>query len=446
MRGNAWLDERAGLIATNSGLLRVAQPGRECEMLFGVEADRGEARFLWPQVLPGGRGVLLTLSGTSDDADSASVVVIPAGGKERQVIVRGARAGRVTASGHLLFARGHEIFAAPLDLGSLTTTADPVKVLDGVASGQFAVPLMDVSERGDLVYAAGPGAGNRLVWVTRAGERSDAAAPTRAYLPEPVLAPDGRRAIVTIGTGDHFLWLWALDTGTLTPFVIGRDTHGPVWSPDGRKVAFPIYGKGIAIKDLESAADPELVWEGSGPGSVPLAWSPNGTTLAFSRGSAGGGQEIAALNLRDRQARSLVPASEPSAQFSPDGDWLAYVSTEAGRREVFVTDFPAAKVRMPVSTNGGFAPAWSRDGRELFYVSDASMMAAAVRPGRSKEFERPVRLFGGIDFATSPSPYSVAPDGRFLMVEEGRPEAANRSQLTLVLNWFEELNRLVPKP
>jgi hypothetical protein len=99
-----------------------------------------------------------------------------------------------------------------------------------------------------------------------------------------------------------------------------------------------------------------------------------------------------------------------------------------------------------VSTNGGFAPAWSRDGRELFYVSDASMMAAAVKPGTSIEFERPVRLFGGIDFATSASPYSVAPDGRFLMVEEGKPEAANRSQLTLVLNWFQELNRLVPKP
>jgi Tol biopolymer transport system component len=85
--------------------------------------------------------------------------------------------------------------------------------------------------------------------------------------------------------------------------------------------------------------------------------------------------EIAALNLLERQARSLVPAIEHRAQFSPDGHWLAYFSTDSGRREVLVTDFPAAKVRKPVSTNGGFAPAWSPDGRELFYVSDASMMA-----------------------------------------------------------------------
>ena len=208
-------------------------------------------------------------------------------------------------------------------------------------------------------------------------------------------------------------------------------------------MAYPIYDKGIAVKDLESAADAELVLEGSG--STPLAWSPDGTTIVFSRASAGGEPEIAAVNLLQRQAKSVLPAaSELRAQFSPDGRWLAYVSTEAGRREVFVTDFPAAKVRRPVSTDGGFAPAWSHDGRELFYVSDASMMAAAVRPGTSIEFERPVRLFSGIDFATSASPYSVAPDGRFLLVEERRPAARDQSQLTLVLNWFEELQRLVP--
>ena len=115
LRGNAWRGEREGLVATNAGLLRVAQPGRECEMVLGVEAERGEARFLWPQVLPGGRGILLTVSGTSDDADSASVVVIPAGVNDRKVIVRGARAGRLTASGHLLFARADQVFAAPFD-------------------------------------------------------------------------------------------------------------------------------------------------------------------------------------------------------------------------------------------------------------------------------------------------------------------------------------------
>jgi len=442
LRGNAWSQERDAIVATNTGLLKAGQLGRECEMVHAAEADRGDAQFLSPQVLPGRRGILLTVSGISDDADSASIVVIAAEGNERRVVVRSARGGRLTTSGHLLFARGHQIFAAPFDLTSLTTTADPVRVLDGVASGQFAVPLMDISERGDLVYAAGPDAGNRLVWVTRTGARSDAGAPTRSYLPEPVLSPDGRRAIVTIGTGDHFLWLWALDTGTLTPLVTGRDAHGPVWSPDGRKMAFPVYDRGIAIKDLESSAEAELVWKGSG--SSPLAWSPDGGTIVFGRASASGTPEIASLNLSDRQATSLVPATELRAQFSPDGHWLAYVSTEAGRREVFVTDFPSAKLKRPVSTDGGFAPAWSSDGRELFYVSDASMMAARVRPGTSIEFERPVRLFGGIDFATSASPYSVAPDGRFLMVEEGRPEAANRSQLTLVINWFEELRRLVP--
>jgi Tol biopolymer transport system component len=442
LRGTVWSEQHRGLVASNAGLLEVAQRGAACELVVPIDSGRGEARFLSPQVLPDGRGILLTVSGTSDDASSASIVVVPAERDERRLIVRGARGGRLTASGHLLFARGDQVLAAPFDLPSLAINGEPVKVLDGVASGQFSTPLMDVSARGDLVYAPGHDTGNRLVWITRTGARSDAGAPTRTYLPEPVLSRDGKRAIVTIGTGDHTLWLWALDTGTLTPLVTGRDTHGPVWSPDGRKIAVPFYDRGIAIKDLESPSEPELVWEG--PGSVPLAWSPDGATIVFGRTTSAGGPEIAALSMADRQATRVLSASELRAEFSPDGRWLAYVATESGRREVYVTDFPAAKIRRPVSTDGGFAPAWSPDGRELFYVSNDSMMVAAVRPGPSAEFERPVRLFSGIDFATSASPYSVAPDGRFLFVEEGDVNAPNRNQLTLVLNWFEELNRLVP--
>jgi Tol biopolymer transport system component len=399
-----------------------------------------EARFLWPQVLPGGRGTLLTVSAVSDDADSASIVVIPAGTTERRVIVRGARAGRVTASGHLLFARGHQIFAAPFDVDRLVMRADPVVVLDGVASGQFGGPLLDVSDRGDLVYVSGKDAGNRLVWVNRNGERSDAAAPRRSYVPPPRLSPDGRRVAVSVGTADHFLSLYSLDTGTLTPLT-GHDTHGVAWSPDSRMVAFQMPG--VAIKNVETTREPEVVLEG--PGS-PSTWSPDGTTIVGNRPSGAGGNELFALRIADRTTQTLLRARRPfvDAQFSPDGRWLAYASNESGRAEVYVTDFPAARFRKPVSTNGGSAPVWARNGRELFYISGAAMMAAAVRPGVEIGFERPVRLFDGIESVGNVNTYSVAPDGRFLFVAGGETDRPDRSQLTLVLNWHEELKRLVP--
>jgi hypothetical protein len=110
----------------------------------------------------------------------------------------------------------------------------------------------------------------------------------------------------------------------------------------------------------------------------------------------------------------------------------------------YVTDFPAAKLKKPVSIDGGFAPLWAHDGRELFFVSGGRMMGAAVRTGSSIDFDRPVQLFGGIEAAGNQTPFSVAPDGRFLMVEPAPGGPTRLGEVTLVLNWFAELNRLVP--
>ena len=156
-RGGAWGQNGRVLFAAADGLLDVV-PGGQCQVALALEGER-EARFLWPQILPGGRGTLVTVSGVSDDADSGSIVVVPDGTRDRRVIVRGARAGRLTASGHLLFARGHQIFAAPFDLDRLTLAAEPVLILDGVAWGQFGLPLLGVSDLGDLRVHIRPGRG-----------------------------------------------------------------------------------------------------------------------------------------------------------------------------------------------------------------------------------------------------------------------------------------------
>jgi Tol biopolymer transport system component len=441
-RGGAWGADGRLLFASTAGLNEVTSNGGDCEVSVPIDAAR-EARFLWPQVLPLERGVLLTVSGVSDDADSASIVAVPAGTTERRVVVRGARAGRVTASGHLVFARGSTVFAAPFDLNQLAITADPVAVVEGVASGQFSGPLLGVSAEGDLVYAPGGSENSQLVWISRNGTREDTGAPRRSYQPDPRLSPDGRRIAVGIGTADHYQWLYEIDTGTLTPLVAGTDAHGLVWSPDGRKVAYQDAGLRLSIKDLESTGEPEAVLSGN---FFPWGWSPDGATLLFNRSAPEGGFNLVAFDLRDRSERFLVRSRQLGfgARISPDGRWLAYASDESGRLEVYVTDFPAARLKRPVSVDGGFAPVWASDGKELFHVSGTSMMSAAVVRGDPIAFARPVRLFDGIDFGGSATNYSVAPDGRFLFVEPPAAGAAQRSQLTLVLNWFTELQQRVP--
>ena len=443
VRGTAWDDAGRGLFGSPIGLFQAASVGGPCQLLVNADGQR-EARFLWPQILPGGRGMLFTAASESDDADSASIVVIPASMTERRIVVRGARAGRLTKSGHLLFARGHQIFAAPFDLDRLTISAEPVLVLDGVAWGQFGRPLLDVSDSGDLVYVPGQGPRSRLVWVTRDGLRSDAGAPRRHYVSPPRLSPDGRWVAVSIGTADHFLWVYSLDTGALSPFT-HQDSHVAVWSPDSRSVAYP-QGQEIAIKDRDTTGEADAL-RGERRG-VPSTWSPDRRTIVGSRDAPDGGHELFALRLAEGTTETLLRGRHPflGAEFSPDGRWLAYASSESGQLEVYVTDFPAAKIKAQASTNGGFAPVWARNGRELFYVNGTTMMAAAVRSGNAIVFERAVRLFEDIDLAVgNVTTYSVAPDGRFLLVEEGQPEITQCRQLTLVLNWFQELNRLVPR-
>jgi Tol biopolymer transport system component len=307
--------------------------------------------------------------------------------------------------------------------------------------------LLGISDRGDLAYVPGTRTGNQLVWVGRDGTRSALDLPRRSYQPEPRLSTDGRKVAVPIGDLDHYLWSLAIDTGVET-LVRARDAHAPVWSPDGRKVAFPLYGtgerNGLAIKDLESAGEPDVVLEDAQT-SFPHDWSSDGATILLHR-RAGERFELAALTLRDRTTTPLLSTRQPieGARLSPDGRWLAYASVDSGRRDVYVTDLPAARVKKQFSTDGGFAPVWAHDGSELFYLSGGRMMAATVRRGTANDFDRPVALFDGLDVAGNQTPFSVTADGRFLMVEAAPGGVTHIGQLTLVLNWVTELDRLVP--
>ena len=189
-----------------------------------------------------------------------------------------------------------------------------------------------------------------------------------------------------------------------------------------------------------------------GVADLPLSFSPDGQLLVFIRVDPATQRDIWVLSMKDRQQRSLVlgtPATEGAARISPDGRWIAYVSDESGRPEIYVQSFPGPGGKWQISTDGGIEPAWSRNGRELFYRSGDRMMAVPVTSqAASFTAGRPAVLFEG-SYVASTFPlagvtYDVTPDGkRFLMLKE---QATSTTHINVVVNWFEELKRLVPLP
>jgi Tol biopolymer transport system component len=240
------------------------------------------------------------------------------------------------------------------------------------------------------------------------------------------------------------IWLYDLAREALTRLTVeGKTNANPYWAPEGKRIIF----------DSESG----FVWQlsdGSGGAERLTAapdstgsWSSAGRVLAFDSNSADTGRDIYVLRPgAERQPLVRTPFNEGSPAFSPDGRWLAYISDASGRNEIYVQPYPGQGGRVQISTEGGTEPVWSRNGRELFYRSGDKMMAVEIDTRSTFSAGKPKSLFQGLyqPTPTFDANYDVAPDGRrFLMIKPGGEEQAP-TQVNVVLNWFEELKRLVP--
>jgi serine/threonine-protein kinase len=222
----------------------------------------------------------------------------------------------------------------------------------------------------------------------------------------------------------------------------------PVWAPDGERVYFVTARGGgiVSWKGADNNQQGDVLPGWRGPHSI----SPDGAFLAYYETSPETGQDIGILTLGEESLspRTLfaTPFTEENPAISPDGRWIAYSSTESGRSEVYVTPFPDVdRNRWQVSVNGGYDPTWAPNGGELFFVGNNAMMSVGIiDAGESLQFSEPEVLFEG-DFVWSSSharQYDVAPDGqRFLMM---KPEEGSPQRINIVLNWAQELERLVP--
>jgi serine/threonine-protein kinase len=450
--GGTWNDDNTIIYAASlgSGLLRVPASGGTPEALTKPDGGAKGYAHVFPQALPGGRSVLFTVWGQVQGSAVLSLdsgkwdVVLPATGFGVGTFEATDRStGRI-----LLVDEAAGIRAAPLDAAHPKRTSVDTSVLANVYSEPETESLgwLAVSNTGTAVYATGNPARTSMVWVDREGKIESLGGGEDVYR-EVNLSPDGSKAVVRHGLD---LWIHDLQRGTRSRLTSGSGSNIlPLWSRDGTRILFASNRGG----DWDIYAQPA---DGSRPAEAllkrpadqfPLSILPDGTLL-YVEIQASTGRDLWILTPDGKtSAFRVTPFNETAGEFSPGPEggprWVAYASDESGRSEIYVQSYPGGGNRIPVSTGGGILPRWSRDGKELFYVTGDAVVAVAMRPDGS--FGPPRRLFDRSNFLFNHRfhSYSVSPDGkRFLMIQ--RDPGSVPRQLNVILNWSAEPDQPAP--
>jgi Tol biopolymer transport system component len=465
-RGATWAPDDTIIVATSTattGLQRVAAVGGPTTVLTRPDRAQGEADHLWPELLPGGRAVLFTITALTGGFDAAQVAVLDLQTGTQKILLRGGSDAHYVPSGHLVYAAAGTLRAIPFDLATLETRGTPAPVIPEVVTTPFGAVDAVVAGDGTLAYVSGGGvtganALRTLVWVDRQGREMPIAAPPRAYT-YPRLSPDGMRIAVSANDQENDIWLWNLGRTALTRVTFDPSSDDyPVWTPDGRRLIF----------SSERTTAGNIFWQAAdGTGAVErltdspnaqyaTAVSPDGRRLIFTERAPKTGEDVMQVELDGtHRVTPLVqsPFIERNGIVSPDGRWLAYEANDSGRYEIYVRPFPEVNSgHWQVSTAGGARPLWARSGQELFHASPTgALMRVGVERASSWAATEPTMLIkegyftipGGFIART----YDVSPDGqRFLMFKQGggTDQTAAPASLVVVQHWVEELKRLVP--
>jgi Tol biopolymer transport system component len=411
--------------------------------------SRAEDRAFYPEFLPGGKAVLFSIKGFQNP-DYGQIAVLSLATGKRHVVLEGGTDPRYAASGHIVFARAGAILAAPFDLSRLEVTGPAVTLIEGIRIEEWGAAQFALSTEGTLVYVSGgPAWIGKLTWVDHQGISTPLAAAAQAYGPIS-LSPDGQRLAVTVVGATSDVWVYELRRGTFTRLTVEGSNYVPVWTSDGRRI---VYLRSSGANQFQ------MVWQladGSGAEEVlttcdyrcwPACLSPDGRLLAFHQSDPDTGVDLSILPLEGgRQPYSWLKTkfNEWGATFSRDGKWIAYTSDESGQYEIYVRSFPDSGGKRQISNAGGEEVTWSPDGRTLFYREGLKWMSVAVETRPEFRAAAPKRMFEGPYLNVPGVSYDVAPDGQhFVMIEENQKQAPT-TELNVVLNWFEELNRLVP--
>ena len=454
-RGATWNRQGVIVFAPNIGgpLYRVSENGGVPAAVTQLDAPTEETTHRWPSFLPDGVHFLYVARQISD-LRPAALYVGSLSSLARKKVFDGTSEAQYS-SGWLVFARNTTLVAQRFDLSNLQLAGEAVPIADDLRiETNILRTTFSISQAGQLVYSSfGISPDIELIVIDRSGKQLSTLE-TSGNWNSLRLSPDGTKLALAVNdsaAGGTTIWINDLRTIVRTRFTFGPGTNvNPSWSPDGSQLAFSSSRSGkfsLYVKPATGTAEEKLV-DDSPDDERPQSWSADGRYLVVDSRpvSRQNIPQIRILTLTgDRKAVPYLNAPYPNfgGQISPDGRWLAYVSSELGRPEVFVSSFPEAKGKWQVSSGSGYTPRWRRDGRELFFCrTDGVLMAAEVTAGKDSLAVGTIkplsdrRVFQNLNSAS----YDVFPDGQRLILALVKAGSLH-TPLTLVENWPSELKK-----
>ena len=439
-----------------AALVRVPEAGGTPEWFTRLDTAAGETDHLWPSVLPNGNGVLFTARYSAGRADQIAVADRATG--SHRVLVPGQLAV-YARSGHLLYVTGDgTLMGAPFDQKSMEVTGEVVPLANRVTLRTNSIPDVTIADVGTLVYTTGGlgRTGGEPVWVGRDGEISPAGTQWTEMARSVALSPDGQRLALGILNGaSQEIWIHGLAAGTASKLTFDGDVNQrPSWSSDGLSVGFAsdrlASSRTWFVRRADGTAEAHPAFILLGLDLQEGTFTRDGRWIVYRQG----GGQFGNLYARRTEGDTLpVPLAvtvfqESAPAVSPGGRWLAYVSTETGRPEVYVRPFPdVSSGKWLVSVSGGTEPVWSGNGRELFYRNgNGDMVAVEVLPQGAPPTGRQQVLFSARSFLQNPlhQKYDVTTDGqRFVMIRPSGGAGLGDLQIVVIENFFEELKAKV---
>jgi Tol biopolymer transport system component len=441
-RGATWNEDGVIIFSPSATtpLHRVAAGGGGSFAVTAIDST-SETSHRFPRFLPDGQHFLYIVA----PREGPGIVVMTSLDDPQKKEVMRVDSSVEYAQGHILYVRDRTLLAQPFDWRQGMLTGDPWSITEPVLrSGSFLQSGFSVSTRGVLAcLASEQSTVSALATYGRDGKVIDTFEAPSA-LDDLDLSDDGQRVAMSrpsLESAGQDVWTFDLQRKVFSRLSLTEIADDPVWSPDGRRIAFADRGE-IHVKLASGAGSDEAILV-DGIDKVLSDWSPDGSLLVYTTAS-GTSEDIWTYDLQKEQTRVILDTSfrEMHGQISPNGRWLAYTSTESGRPEVYILSFPDLEQKWPVSRDGASMPRWRADGTELFFMSaERSITVAPIRDTGDELFVGnlialfPTRL--QTDYGNRTHQYDVGPDGDFFVAIEA-PAGANvgPSTITVVANWM----------